>query len=83
MAEEQPVSLLTPEEKWHFELQGFLLLSGVVPESDLGEMRPVLDGWLTADEKVFPLRSSAADRSRTRPISAISTMGTRCSSGST
>ena len=48
------VSLLTPEEKWHFELQGYLLLRGVVPESDLGEMRPVLDGWLTADEKDLP-----------------------------
>ena len=49
-----PVPFLTPEEKWHFELQGYLLLPGVVPDADLSEMRPVLDGWLTADEKDNP-----------------------------
>ncbi len=45
---------LTSEEKWHFELQGYLLLRNVVPEADLDVMRPVLDGWLTADEKDLP-----------------------------
>ena len=52
--EPKQASLLTDDEKWHFELQGYLVLRDVVSKADLGTMRSVLNGWLTADEKDLP-----------------------------
>ena len=37
-------SFLTNEEKWHFELQGYLVLDNIIPESDL----KILSEYLTS-----------------------------------
>ena len=47
-------SFLTNEEKWHFELQGYLVLDNIIPESDLKEMRSILNNWLTVEEHNLP-----------------------------
>ena len=47
-------SFLPNEEKWHFELQGYLVLDNIIPESDLKEMRSILNNWLTVEEHNLP-----------------------------
>ena len=46
--------LLTEEEKWHFDLQGFLHLRGVIEPDRLRRMLDVTDRWLTVDETEIP-----------------------------
>ncbi len=43
-------SLLTDDEKWYFDLHGFLVLRWVIPPDNLARMLAIIDGWLTADE---------------------------------
>lgn len=46
--------LLTDEEKWHFDLQGFLHLRGVIAPERLARILEVVDHWLSADESEIP-----------------------------
>ena len=47
-------SMLTEEEKWQFDLQGFIVLRQVVPSDALKQMLAVLDHWLAIDETQIP-----------------------------
>ncbi len=57
-------STLTEEEKWYFDLHGFLILRNVIPKAEVGEMLKVLRHWLTIDESGLP---SPLKRSRQEP----------------
>lgn len=46
--------LLTDDEKWHFDLQGFLHLRGVIAPDRLALILEVVEHWLTADESEIP-----------------------------
>ena len=46
--------LLTEDEKWQFDLQGFLHLRGVVTPDRLSSILEVIDHWLSVDEKEIP-----------------------------
>lgn len=47
-------STLTEEEKWYFDLHGFLVLRDVIPKGEVAEMLKVLQHWLTIDEADIP-----------------------------
>ena len=47
-------STLTEEEKWYFDLHGFLVLRNVIPKDEIAEMLEVLRHWLTIDESAIP-----------------------------
>ncbi len=47
-------STLTEEEKWYFDLHGFLILRNVIPKDEIEEMLKVLQHWLTIDESDIP-----------------------------
>ena len=47
-------STLTEEEKWYFDLHGFLVLRDVIPRTEVAEMLKVLRYWLTLDEADIP-----------------------------
>ncbi len=46
--------LLTDNEKWHFDLQGFLHLRGVIAPDRLARILEVTGHWLTTDESGIP-----------------------------
>lgn len=47
-------NLLTEDEKWQFDLQGFLHLHQVIEPERLKEMLEILNHWLTADPSEIP-----------------------------
>jgi hypothetical protein len=47
-------STLTEEEKWYFDLHGFLVLRNVIPKDEIEEMLKVFQQWLTIDEADIP-----------------------------
>ena len=47
-------STLTEEEKWSFDLHGFLVLRDVIPKDKVAEMLKLLRHWLTIDEADIP-----------------------------
>lgn len=47
-------SMLTEEEKWRFDLQGFMVLRQVIPSDALKQMLAVLEHWLAIDETQIP-----------------------------
>ena len=57
-------STLTEEEKWYFDLHGFLVLRNVIPKDEIEEMLKVLRHWLTIDEADIP---PPLDRGRQEP----------------
>lgn len=54
--------MLTENEKWFFDLQGYLVLKQVVPKEDIQRMRDLCDAWnlLPDSELPAPLRSYSA-----------------------
>ncbi|MCG9127745.1 phytanoyl-CoA dioxygenase family protein [Candidatus Poribacteria bacterium] len=57
-------STLTEEEKWHFDLHGFLVLRNVIPPDKIEEMLAILNHWLSIDESELP---APMRRSRQEP----------------
>lgn len=47
-------STLTEEEKWQFDLHGFLVLKNVIPSNEIKEMLAILIYWLSIDESDLP-----------------------------
>ena len=47
-------STLTDEEKWYFDLHGFLVLQNVLCKDEIDEMLDILQHWLTIDESDIP-----------------------------
>ena len=47
-------STLTEDEKWYFDLHGFLVLRNVIPKDKIEAMLRVLQHWLTIDESDIP-----------------------------
>ena len=61
-------STLTEEEKWYFDLHGFLVLRNVIPKDEIAEMLEVLRHWLTIDESAFRHHYIAEDKNLARLI---------------
>jgi hypothetical protein len=47
--------MLTHEEKYHFDLHGYIVLKGVVPPEDIGRMIGLCDEWHGLDEADLPV----------------------------
>ncbi len=60
-------STLTEEEKWYFDLHGFLVLRDVIPKDKVTEMLEVLWYWLRADDAALapPLKRSRQEPCKT------------------
>ena len=52
-------STLTEEEKWYFDLHGFLVLRNVIPKDEIAEMLEVLRHWLTIGQGTHCLKAGA------------------------
>ncbi|MCY3556609.1 MAG: phytanoyl-CoA dioxygenase family protein [Gemmatimonadetes bacterium] len=50
----QYAHLLTEEEKWHFDLHGYLHLRGVIAPNRLAHILEVVGHWLSVDESAIP-----------------------------
>lgn len=48
-------SALTEEEKWYFDLHGFLVLKSVITPEKLKQMLDIIHNWLEVDESDLPL----------------------------
>jgi phytanoyl-CoA dioxygenase PhyH len=48
------MGMLTEFEKWHFDLQGYLLLKDVVPPEDVARMVVLCDEWHALSEEELP-----------------------------
>ena len=47
-------SILTEEEKWYFDLHGFLILKDVITAKNLKQMLNTIQNWLEMDELDLP-----------------------------
>jgi len=47
-------STLTEEEKWYFDLRGYLVLEDVIAPEELQRMLAVIEHWLAVDEREIP-----------------------------
>ncbi|MEE2617937.1 MAG: hypothetical protein VX677_04900 [Candidatus Poribacteria bacterium] len=47
-------STLTEEEKWYFDLHGFLVLKGIITSESLKQMLNIIQNWLKMDESDLP-----------------------------
>ena len=47
-------SILTEEEKWYFDLHGFLILKDVITAKNLKQMLNIIQNWLEMDESNLP-----------------------------
>lgn len=43
-------STLTEEEKWHYDLFGYLVLRQVVSPAEVGQMLEIANGWFAQPE---------------------------------
>ena len=46
--------MLTEEEKWSFDLHGYLILKGAVPKEDVKRMVELCDAWHALDDSELP-----------------------------
>ena len=46
--------MLTEEEKWHFDIQGYLVLRNAVSPEDVARMRQLADEWHALEESELP-----------------------------
>jgi hypothetical protein len=61
--------MLTEEEKWHFDLQGYLLLKQAVPREDVERMRQLSDQWHAMDDSELPAPLNTYRDAGTKPTS--------------
>jgi len=47
-------STLTEQEKWYFDLHGFLVLRQAVPLENLKELQDVVQGWMGSKPEIMP-----------------------------
>lgn len=65
--------MMTPYEKWHFDLMGYIILRGAVPMEDIARMRQLALEWAAKPDEQLPAPLAtygkpAFDVTKTRPI---------------
>lgn len=68
--------MLTHDEKWHFDLMGYLVLPQAVPADDIARMKALADTWRNLPDEQLPAPLSTYgnppfDPDRTRPINFV------------
>ena len=64
--------MLTEEEKWYFDLHGYLVLKGVVPTKDVKRMVELCDIWHALDDSELPLPLRTYHDVNTKPTTSRS-----------
>lgn len=68
--------MMTPSEKWHFDLMGYIILKGAVPKEDIARMRELALEWATKPDEQLPAPLSTYgkpkfDPTRIRPLNHV------------
>ena len=61
--------MLTEEEKWHFDIQGYLVLRNAVCPEDVARMRQLADEWHALEESELPTPLWTYRDASTKPTS--------------
>ena len=61
--------MLTEEEKWHFDIQGYLVLRNAVCPEDVARMMQLADEWHALEESELPAPLWTYRDASTRPTS--------------
>ena len=59
--------MLTEEEKWSFDLHGYLVLKGTVPQTDIKRMVELCDTWHALDDSELPPPLKSYHDANTKP----------------